>query len=293
MLLELPIFKIDSFSYVNNMVSEIWGINGIYYALNKGSRRSVMSIKTNYILLFGLVFLIGCSDDSGTTLSEPRLSQNELTVIENCHIVQEAVEKFRDQMELLCPSDTGWDATYCGESLIDLLPGGVLIENPYTQNFSEPSENDFGCPGEISYEAKVRLTIPVGYKIKGYGDESDKVIFEVTSYNDERELDVIAACMLLYTTVFSAYTEDYPADLSAVSTQGKTLSEHMDQEYLVNPYTNTGCSFVSGIAQNPGEVGYLPVTENDVVIGCIITGVGERENELIFYINYPSAQPCH
>ena len=60
-----------------------------------------MCKKANYIIIIGLVFFIGCGDDSGNMVSEPRLSQNELAVIENCHILQEAVERFREQYDLL------------------------------------------------------------------------------------------------------------------------------------------------------------------------------------------------
>lgn len=165
------------------------------------------------------------------------------------------------------------------------------MENPYTQYLTEPSGETHVLPGEISYYPITEYLITVGYKIKGIGDEIDKVVVELSLYDDEREQTVVAACMNLYSTYFSQFSEGYPSDLSVVSTTGQTLQDYMD--IYPNPYTNTVCSLVLGIAHNPGEVGYLPVTENDVVTGAIVTGVGEIENDIIFYINHRPLQPCH
>ena len=174
---------------------------------------------------------------------------------------------------------------------MDLLPNGVLLENPYTQAATEPVDGYFGTLGQVSYEPIVSYGIPVGYRIIGVGDETDKVLIELNLYDDEREQKVVAVCMTLYSTYLSQFVGRYPVDLSVESTTGKTLQEYIG--VYPNPYSNESTTLVLGIAYNPGEVGYLPVKENDEVVGCIITGVGEIENEIIFYIKHPHTQPCH
>jgi hypothetical protein len=49
-----------------------------------------------------------------------------------CKIVQQAVEDFAASNQGYYPSDADCDATPQGDTLVDLLPGGCLLENIFT-----------------------------------------------------------------------------------------------------------------------------------------------------------------
>ena len=56
----------------------------------------------------------------------------------NCYILQAAVERFAMLNGGIYPSDVGTDCTPGGETVIDLLPGGTLLKNPFTLAATEP-----------------------------------------------------------------------------------------------------------------------------------------------------------
>ena len=101
------------------------------------------------------------------------------TVKENCYIVQLAAEDFAARNNgyySTGPDDTTPD----GECLIDLLPEGKYLINPFTQEMAEPSLwNERSLkqgPGVISYTPVIKNGRCVGYEIRGYDHHGERFI---------------------------------------------------------------------------------------------------------------------
>jgi prepilin-type N-terminal cleavage/methylation domain-containing protein len=96
----------------------------------------------------------------------------EATVKSNCHTVQLAVEDWAIQSGGLYPVTVDGDATPAGETVLDILPSGVPLENPFTRLASEPVNGAAATPGQTGY-----LVIPdangmnTGYTITGFGQQ--------------------------------------------------------------------------------------------------------------------------
>jgi type IV pilus assembly protein PilA len=73
----------------------------------------------------------------------------EASLKSNCHTVQLATEDFSVMTEGSYPSDVDSDTTPAGDTLIDMLPGGQPIDNPFTKNNTEPVNGAAASPGQI------------------------------------------------------------------------------------------------------------------------------------------------
>jgi prepilin-type N-terminal cleavage/methylation domain-containing protein len=89
----------------------------------------------------------------------------------NCHTVQLAAEDFAIQNGGVYAADTDTDQTPTGATIQDMLPGGTLLENPYTNAATEPlSSGVAALPGETGYAPIVGPTgLNDGYSITGFG----------------------------------------------------------------------------------------------------------------------------
>lgn len=108
-------------------------------------------------------------------MSNMRMRAREAAVRENCHTIRLAAEDFSVMNVGLYPVDLT-DTTPDGQTLVDLLPGGNLLPNPFTTAASEPQDGPAGQPGESGYEAVLDGSgLPAGYTITGFGG-----LFEVS-----------------------------------------------------------------------------------------------------------------
>ena len=84
--------------------------------------------------------IIGRGEKSDTTFTNlpDSVLQLEDRVIENCLTVQAAVEVFAAENGGIYPSNVGAEETRLGNTVIDLLPGGQHLKNPYTSFRTEP-----------------------------------------------------------------------------------------------------------------------------------------------------------
>ena len=104
----------------------------------------------------------------------------EASVKSNCHTVQLAAEDFSVQNDGVYAATTG-DALPSGTTFIQLLPGGVLLENPFTKAADSPIDGVAAQVGESGY-APVDDNgdgVNDGYSITGYGKEA--LIITLTS----------------------------------------------------------------------------------------------------------------
>jgi prepilin-type N-terminal cleavage/methylation domain-containing protein len=105
----------------------------------------------------------------------------EAAIKENCHTIQIAAEDFAIQNNGLYAGDVDADITPAGSTLIDLLPSGARLVNPFTQAASEPTDGAVTNPGEIGY-APVKLNrINIGYTITAIGRKPNATIFALMS----------------------------------------------------------------------------------------------------------------
>lgn len=97
----------------------------------------------------------------------------EASVKSNCHTVQLAAEDFSVQNDGVYAANLA-DALPSGDDMMDLLPGGGALPNPFTKAATEPVDGAAANPGETGY-------VPVdpdgdgvndGYSITGFGREA-------------------------------------------------------------------------------------------------------------------------
>jgi prepilin-type N-terminal cleavage/methylation domain-containing protein len=95
----------------------------------------------------------------------------EASVKSNCHTVQLAAEDFAVQNDGVYSDDVSVDTTPAGDTIEDMLPGGALLENPFTKAVpaDQPVDGAAATEGETGYAPIVQNAVNVGYTITGYG----------------------------------------------------------------------------------------------------------------------------
>jgi prepilin-type N-terminal cleavage/methylation domain-containing protein len=96
----------------------------------------------------------------------------ESAVKANCHTVQLAAEDFAVQNEGVYATNVDMDATPGGQTIVDMLPGGVMLVNPFTQVATEPINAPAANQGETGYQPLAQGGINVGYTITGFGENA-------------------------------------------------------------------------------------------------------------------------
>ncbi len=104
----------------------------------------------------------------------------EARVKGNCHTVQLAAEDFSIQNDGIYAAGLG-TALPTGETMIDLLPGGALLQNPFTRATTEPIAGAAAAIGQTGYVAvdPDGDGNPDGYAVTGFGE--NQLILTVTS----------------------------------------------------------------------------------------------------------------
>jgi len=95
----------------------------------------------------------------------------EATVKSTCHTVQLAAETWALDNDGIYAADLS-DASLTGETIVDMLPHGVLMENPFTRAMTEPVDGAAGASGETGYEPVADFSgVIIGYVITGHGKD--------------------------------------------------------------------------------------------------------------------------
>lgn len=93
----------------------------------------------------------------------------EASVKSNCHTVQLAAEDFAVQNDGVYADDTDTDNAP-GQTIVQMLPGGVRLENPFDKLQTVPlSSGAAAASGDTGYVPTVASGVNVGYTITGYG----------------------------------------------------------------------------------------------------------------------------
>jgi hypothetical protein len=248
----------------------------------------VWNMSAKIMLALLLAFNLGCGrEDSNPTGGSPIPQQEpieEAIVRANCLTVQAAAEKFARLNDGVFPLDVGTDALDNGYTVTDLLPEFCLLENPYTLAASEPWDGEAANQGETGYEPVGMAGTCAGYVITGTGEEAGHALFTLTDI-DSPEGWVKRNCALLLQALSyfaSENNDEYPADIdSDTSSAGMTAESYLWGYSLRNPYNGTTAHPVNGTAFLPGEIGYEPILDGDVVYACKVNGVGASPGDIV------------
>ena len=97
----------------------------------------------------------------------------EASTKSSCHTVQLAAEDFSVQNNGVYSANVAGDVTPSGDTLVALLPGGILLENSFTKAASEPVDAVAAVPGQCGYMViQDAVGTNVGYTITGYGKDA-------------------------------------------------------------------------------------------------------------------------
>jgi hypothetical protein len=145
------------------------------------------------LLILALVMVLcytGCSEDSDTPIAPPQdtvtLYTKDDTVIAHVYIVRDAVEAFAAANNGVYPHLTTWEGVD-GQTLIDLLPDGKYLVNPYWGVMDSPMDGSSAMAGQVGYMARDVDAdgAPDGYVIDALGADGATIL--ITLYYDPRE----------------------------------------------------------------------------------------------------------
>ncbi|MBN1163506.1 MAG: prepilin-type N-terminal cleavage/methylation domain-containing protein [Candidatus Krumholzibacteriota bacterium] len=103
----------------------------------------------------------------------------EASVKSNCHTVQLAAEDFSVQSDGVYAGNLA-ATTPGGDTIIDMLPGGVSLANPFTAA-NEPQDGAAATSGQTGYVVVQQGGANVGYTITGCGKEDGTIVITLTS----------------------------------------------------------------------------------------------------------------
>jgi len=105
----------------------------------------------------------------------------EAAVKSNCHTIQLAAEDFAVQNDGVYAADVDADATPSGQTIVDMLPGAALLQNPFTKVATEPVNAGAAAAGESGYVPIAQNNVNVGYTITGVGKAAGTIIITLSS----------------------------------------------------------------------------------------------------------------
>jgi len=160
-------------------------IEGQYSYFDPNTYQSTRQYVEGYVISghseFGWEFVI----------SSLKISPMDALNVSNCRTLQLAAEEFARQNNGEYPSTVGCDYTSTGESLIDLLPGGVLMMNAMTDARSEPVDACAATPGQVGYLPVILGNRNMGYSITGNGAFGGTTIINIWLElpDDDRDIE--------------------------------------------------------------------------------------------------------
>ena len=105
----------------------------------------------------------------------------EAAVKSNCHTVQLAAEDFAVQNDGVYAADVDAAHTPAGQTIVNMLPGGARLSNPFTKAHTEPVNAAAAQPGQSGYVPIAQNGVNVGYTITGVGKTAATTIITLSS----------------------------------------------------------------------------------------------------------------
>lgn len=210
------------------------------------------------------------------------LDQHALTR-ENVRLVFDAAKQYAAGNDGQFPGDVGGSPNKEGHTLVDLLPNGELLLNPFNSVQENPNDGlGLAIPGAIGYLPNDMVGDGTynGFVIEAYGCAGD-ITVTALPYS-EREGYVCHNALSLRVAVYQFHQASghYPHNLDTETTPGgKTVLDLCadNGEEFENPYTSQVYVPSVGIAANKGEVAYQPIEDAGEVTGYFVTGRGVFE----------------
>jgi len=232
-------------------------------------------------ILISLIFLIssitaGCEEKIITATQIPTDQELEAIVKGNSITLFEAVEEFANDNNGYYPQNADSDTTLTGKILIDYLPEGERLVNPFTGAKDQPIDSVPSSPGEISYY--LYYSNCNVYSIQGYGVNS--IIIEHDNI-EELEALVVEDCLALQNAV-EAWRKDYfidyyPCSNFDVNDIGNTISAYlpgghlMKNRFTMTPAEPTAWDYPPNLI---GAIGYECNAQHYSTAGYTITAFG-------------------
>lgn len=248
------------------------------------------------IVISMILSLPACSGDDHEIVSvpiSPSKDELEARVIANTHIVRDALEEFMAHNDELCPFDIYNDTNELGLTVIDLLPDGQLLENPFTGERTEPVDTLATEPGQTGFSVRSYLC-PSLYYINGVGE-----LYTIVELSNLEDLNwkVIQNCLTVRDAAerFADLNGGiYPSNVGVDTTpEGYTVIQLLpDGHMLENPLTRACTEPIDGHAATAGQVGYMPIVQSHINTGCEVTGVGAVSGYTILRWSYYPEYSC-
>ena len=130
-----------------------------------------------------MVSFIGCRDNTGDPIAAPPpVDETPLTkddsVLAHAYLVRDAAEEYKAAAGFLAKNTYTPISDSDSRTLVDFLPSGELLINPYSGGGDTPLPHEAWLPGEVSYIA-FGGSPPRGYLITGIGAEEGEPIVEI------------------------------------------------------------------------------------------------------------------
>jgi hypothetical protein len=202
-------------------------------------------------------------------------------VLANIDTVLDALDRFVAQAGYY-PADLA-DTAPSGETIIDFLPGGQLLLNPFSGCECEPADGvSLGNPGGVGFLGTDQTGDGLidDFAIDAY--DLLGLIFAGRSRDSLENERVRRSSHRLRSAVdeFAAQNAgEYPHDLDTDRTPAGDTLRDLISEDDGNPYTGASV-YRDGLATSRGEVGYQPLEYNGVVVGYVVNALGLFEEEL-------------
>jgi len=105
----------------------------------------------------------------------------EAAVKSNCHTTQLAAEDFAVQNDGVYAANVDADVTPAGQTIMQMLPSGVGLPNPFTKVVDQPVNGAAANPGDSGYVPINQGGVNVGYTITGMGKTAGTTIITLSS----------------------------------------------------------------------------------------------------------------
>lgn len=242
--------------------------------------------KYAWIILLISILLPACGRDTTPVLAPtpiPPVVSADSILVAQCRFLEDAVEAFTASNDGEYPLNLDTDTLETGESVLDLMAGGGVYVNPYTDEETLPANGQAGEPGAIAYEPVIVEETVFGYTITGFGEESIEV--ELSNLASPEDAQVIANCMVAVEEVEAhaeeilgrITTEPYQNIFPLDERNGKRISLvtcwPLYRNVFMNPFTSDD-QLILRTAEEPGETGYVSIIRNNHTDGYVVTGYG-------------------
>ena len=115
----------------------------------------------------------------------------KLQVVTNCSIVREAAEAFAADNNGLYPAGVSCSVSLLGKTLIDYLPGGAHLVNPYHGQATEPVDGAAANQGETGYIGCYCPSTPKAYRITGVANDPGRTVVIISRECDGETFEIV------------------------------------------------------------------------------------------------------